>query len=118
LREQEKQENNEFSLRQQKLQSRGILLGLCPNKRGHKMKNSQIAELYFVVGSPFRYYMFVLLTMFGGWNIAQDLMNIIDHKMPLREISVEYVSITILSLIGFYFVRKNAIKKLQKLEKK
>jgi len=93
-------------------------LGFAQTKGDNNMKDSQIAELYFVVGSPFRYYMFVLLTMFGGWNIAQDLMNIIEHKMPLKEISVEYVSITILSLIGFYFVRKNAIKKLQKLEKK
>jgi len=62
--------------------------------------------------------MFVLLTMFGGWNIAQDLMNIIEHKMPVSEISLQYISITILSLVGFYFVRKNAIRKLQKLEKK
>lgn len=91
---------------------------LLLSKEGSKIKNSQIAELYFVVGSPFRYYMFVLLTMFGGWNIALDMMNIVEHNLDVKAIAGEYISITILSLIGFYLVRKNAIKKLQKLEKK
>jgi hypothetical protein len=80
------------------------------------MKESQLVELYFVVKSPARYYMFVLLTMFGGWNIAQDVMNILEHKLTVSAISFEYVAITVLSMIGFYFVRKNALKKLKKLE--
>jgi len=80
------------------------------------MKDSQITELYFVVGSPFRYYMFVLLTMFGGWNIAKDMMNIMEHNIKVSSISGEYIAITVLSLVGFYFVRKNAIRKIHKLE--
>ncbi len=62
--------------------------------------------------------MFVLLTMFGGWNIAQDMMNIMEHRLDVRAIAGEYIGITILSLIGFYLVRKNAIRKIRKLEKK
>ncbi len=80
------------------------------------MKDSQVAELYFVVKSPSRYYMFVVLTMFGGWNIAEDIMNILDGKLQASAISGEYIAIMALSLIGFYLVRKNAIRKIKKLE--
>ncbi len=80
------------------------------------MKDSQLTELYFVVKSPFRYYMFVLLTMFGGWNIAKDMMNIVERHIPINTVAPEYIAITLLSLVGFYFVRKNAIRKLQKFE--
>ncbi|MDX1809967.1 MAG: hypothetical protein R3331_10540 [Sulfurospirillaceae bacterium] len=80
------------------------------------MKDSQVAELYFVVKSPARYYMFVLLTMFGGWNIAQDIMHILDNKLTVSSIAFEYVAITVFSLLGFYFVRKNAKKKIKILE--
>ena len=76
------------------------------------MKNSQISELYFVVNSPFRYYMFLLLSLFGGWNIAQDTMAISNQQLLTSDISGEYVIIVILSLIGFYIVRRNAIKKI------
>ncbi|NOX16078.1 MAG: hypothetical protein GXP61_08660 [Epsilonproteobacteria bacterium] len=82
------------------------------------MKDSQLTELYFVVGSPFRYYMFVLLTMFGGWNIAKDMMNIMEHNLDVKAIAGEYIGITILSMIGFYLVRKNAIRKIKQIESK
>lgn len=86
------------------------------------MKNSQISELYFVVNSPFRYYMFLLLSLFGGWNIAQDAMAISNKQLLTSDISGEYVIIGILSLIGFYLVRRNAIKKIvtiqEELDKK
>ncbi|WP_331774589.1 hypothetical protein [Sulfurospirillum sp. 1612] len=81
------------------------------------MKDSQLVELYFVAKSPSRYYIFVLLSMFGGWNIAQDIMNILEHKMNPSSIAFEYIAITMLSMLGFYFVRKNALRKIRKLEK-
>ncbi len=81
------------------------------------MKDSQLTELYFVVGSPFRYYMFVLLTMFGGWNIAKDMMNIMEHNIDIKSVAPEYIGITILSMIGFYIVRKNALRKIRQIEK-
>lgn len=81
------------------------------------MKNSQISELYFVLNSPFRYYMFMALSLFGGWNIAQDVMAISNKQLLTTDIGGEYMIIVLLSTIGFYLVRKNAIKKIVQIQK-
>jgi hypothetical protein len=80
------------------------------------MKNSQISEIYFVLNSPFRYYMLMVLSLFGGWSIAQDIMAISNKEILAKDISGVYIIIILLSMIGFYGVRKNAIKKAALLQ--